>query len=170
MPATKREEVVEAAAVASAPVEEVEQGPSREQFLEDQLRDALSRLERLESRPYVPASPPNQLRTALTPQQILAKVSSPGDTAGGSAIWDPLAEYGFRLAFSDEQVVEVVDEEWIARLRFARVLNSNERAIGIIRNFTHRHPTTNEPKYRVDFREGVPTDCFPESKIKAYNG
>ena len=43
---------------------------------------------------YLPLLATNWL-LARTPGEILAMVKNPGDMAGGSAVWDPMGDYGF---------------------------------------------------------------------------
>ena len=52
----------------------------------------------------------------------------------------------YRLKFSDDQIVEVVDEKVLEHYRNAvgengePLLGDNERLIGVVMTFTHRHP------------------------------
>ena len=130
------------------------------------------RLDTVERRPVLPVAAAGKIPFARDPKDVLAetlaRIHNPEDMAGDSAVWDPLAEYGFSLQFSDGQLVEVLDEEFRMAYVDKGLLAPEARMIGIIDTLTHRHSVTKEPKYRVIFGEGIADDCFMESLLCAY--
>ena len=171
-------EVVVEEVVLAMEAEEVVAAPSREDALmmmleqnNKLLTDMASRVEKLENRPIIPVPSAGRMPMATNPQDALNLVTNPGSVKNGSSVLDPLMQYGFSHAFYDEQIVEVVDEGELKRLRDdVEGLRPGERMVGIVAHFTHRHPRTSIPKYRINFRDGIGTLNFWENQLEAYVG
>ena len=100
-------------------------------------------------------------------QELLRTVGPVGSAAGATTAYDPGAQYGLRLAFGIDQVVEVVDEEYVQRCRRAELYDEDEPVLGVITRFISRN-REGTPKYRVEFKQGVGANSLLETQMKAY--
>ena len=115
-----------------------------------------SRLEALESKPAAPvfAQQEGQLPRPIDPKEVFAKLKGQKDTLVQETFnYDPAEEVGIRQRFSPNQIVEIQKERDLVMYREMGCLDEDEKCVGIISGFLHRHHVTGEAKYKVEFPE-----------------
>lgn len=122
-----------------------------------------ARLGQLEQQAVINQAPRN-----VSVEQLL-QVAREGPNAVTSSTYDPAAQYGLRLKFQKGQVVEVIDKDYVARVRKSGVFGPDETVLAVIDSFAARRSRDQAVKYRVKFgKREMREDVLYEDEVTLY--
>ena len=120
----------------------------------------LQRVEALERHPGVE---PN-IQRSLTPEEILDKVRHPGQSYFGEDSYDIGARAGMTQRFHSDQVVEIIDPDWIASREGT---TRTDVVLAVVIGFRYRRED-GEAKYQLDLGDGRRTNMV-EKYLREYS-
>lgn len=125
------------------------------------VEDVHSRIDVVEK---TPRARPATLPLAPTPNQLISEMRA-GESRSRRNTIDPLDPRGTQGGFRPDDVVELEDQDKLARLITAQKATRDEPVLGVVLGLMYRRRKDQKRKYKVNF-PGIGDDGCMEDEIK----